>query len=333
MYRTETLLSALENRPPRLQLEELDLGLPSTFALWNSPGFHVFESRFEEEPCLRFVHKLHQLAGNPPLNVPPVPLIEDIHHGLCGLWPLVWRYARMRHLNQELDAAAASTVEKLEFWKIRLQRFAERYDDHLGPSALFLRAAYRGTEQQPPTAGPDWAMRRQRGLLAETTALYHFFGMHMSADLPALRPLARPPSSGRSAIAADSEPNGRLREWTGSQRGRQALLHAVATLRGCEEARMAVAESAAVPSPIVRTALSASISVMRAWMLGLGGCAPGGHGGSVVDLAQVAQSQDSDPGNWKRGGGPGPLLLDGVLLCSCAEDAWARRFSSVLSGG
>ena len=334
VYRAETLLSLLENRPPQLQMEELDINLPSTFALWNCDGLDIFEQRYEEEPCLRFVHNMHQLVKSPPLNVPPVPLMEDIYQGLCGLWPRVWRYARMRRQNPKNDepnAEAAWIAEQLDFWKIRLRRFAERCDvakDTDGPSAVFLRAAYRGLEKQPPSGASDSATRRLEGLLAETVALYHLLGMHTSSDLLALQHLAR--ASPADIGAGEVDAGGHLRGWTGSERGRTALLHAVATLKAREEALTPVREDAAA-SPVVHAALLASVSVLWAWMIGLGGCTPGSHSGGVVDLAQVARQQDSDEGRWLQDGGSGPIILDGVLLCPCAGEAWSRRFSVVLA--
>ena len=90
-------------------------------------------------------------------------------------------------------------------------------------------------------------------------------------------------------------------------------------------------QEAVVASPLASAAVKAAVLVMRAWMNGKRACGPGSHTGSVVDLAHVVEDKEEAGGGWLEVGGSGPIMLDGVLLCSCAKEAWKRRFAALLA--
>ncbi|RDW91665.1 hypothetical protein BP5796_02830 [Coleophoma crateriformis] len=151
LFKIDTCLSLSSGQCPHLQIEELDVNLPSTFALWNTHGLDEFYRRHPQEPTTRIGIRLFDFLQHPELLDPLAWLVEDVHIGICGMHWAVWRYTTTRQNGGVIEPNSKDQLEKqLDFWKVQLDRVADLCDN------LSLKF-YLGSERECRTSllGPS----------------------------------------------------------------------------------------------------------------------------------------------------------------------------------
>ncbi|PHH82272.1 hypothetical protein CDD82_6521 [Ophiocordyceps australis] len=350
-FQIDTYLSLLCNQPALLRREELDLGLTSTFSMWNSYGLHIFFPRHRSEPWSRGAFKMSCLDMTEPQHIPSGILVEDVRACLLGSWNDIWVLQQLRRNRNEAAALRADAISRqLKMCKIRLdtiQDALERPELH-AQYTEFLMRAYSGREM--PTE-PEWrelVLARVYSCLFTARMLLHLLSLHVHADVQTIREAAQITPimglEGTSAVAAASTPAAstaawqrkalQVQEWALSGSSRAALLDALLTWRTYLEAAPGLELRREPADPIVYMALSAAVTVLWAWTTHAVHsciCAPD-VAKAEVGAAPLAVDPGPDVEDWLLRGGRG-VCLHGVPVCKCNTPAWLARFAEALARG
>ncbi|UNI18265.1 hypothetical protein JDV02_004543 [Purpureocillium takamizusanense] len=344
----DVFLSLFCNQPPLLRREELDLGLTSTFAMWNSYGLHIFFPRHENEPWARDAYKMSSLDVGSRQQSPQGVLIEDVQLCLLGTWSDIWLLQKQRRNRSEAVAAKLTVISRqLGVYKRQLDAIEDAVDRpelHV-QYAEFLFRAYSG---KGLPSEPKWRERvlgRIRATLSRARMLHRLLGMHLYADLPAVREIARmspslmsePDTSAASAATPMWQRKAlQIQEWAISPDSRAAVLQAMYVSRTYRESGggAATQQTSQLADPLAYMALSAAAAVFWAWSVHTVDactCAPD----LPVDigagrLAADASSPELD--KWVRHG-VGSIALHGMPVCKCSAAAWLTHFAEALARG
>lgn len=312
----DAYLALLVGQPPLLRRDELDLGLPSTFAMWNAFGLQVFFPRHHSEPWRRGALKLSCLdMGHPQLLPAGGVLVEDVHVCLLGTWNDVCVLHRLRRHRQD-DAAAVA--RHLGHCKLQLDALD-------GPCSDFLLHAYSARELPTDPKWRDRVEARVRDRLLAARMLYHLLHLHLRADVQAMRDVsaASPPGSDQDPPAWHPKAL-QVHQWAASSDSRAALLHALLVWATYQD----VAPRADPADPIVYMALSAAAMVLWTWAINAVPACVCGPGVLRVDAAEGSPDVD----DWILGG-TGALALGGVPVCRCNVASWLTGFAEALARG
>ncbi|PHH70835.1 hypothetical protein CDD80_5702 [Ophiocordyceps camponoti-rufipedis] len=319
-FQVDTYLSLLCNQPPLLRREELALGLPSTFSIWNAYGLEVFFARHRDEPWRRGSVSMSCLDMAAPQLLPSAVLIEDVQICLLGAWNDIWLLQQLRRNRHGAAAPRAEAVARqLRLCKIQLDGIADTMErpDVEGRYGDLLLRAYAGKELHTQ---PGWRQRvlaRVTGHVVSARMLYHLLRLHLHADLQALRESDATTWQRRALM---------VREWALSTDGRAALLQAVLVWRTYGEATETPADA------VVYMALSAAATVLSACIVDvvLGCVCRGSEADAGVGPLSTAESAPGIPEWLARGGG---LCLHGLAVCRCNAATWLTRFAEALARG
>ncbi|PFH56271.1 hypothetical protein XA68_16792 [Ophiocordyceps unilateralis] len=343
-FQVDTYLSLLCNEPPLLRREELALGLPSTFSIWNAYGLDVFFPRHRDEPWRRGSFTMSCLDMAAPQQLPSAVLVEDIQACLLGAWNDIWVLQQLRRNRHGAAAARAETVARqLRLCKLQLEGLAdavERPDVHRRYADFLLRA-YLGKELPTQPAWRERVLTRLASHVFSARMLYHLLSLYLHADVQAMRDddigpdasttMPRPvsPAWQRRALL--------IREWALSADGRAALLQAVLVWRTYHEAAPSAPEGSA--DPVVYMALSAAATVLSTCVIHAvhacvcGGGDAGGADAGVGPLSAAESAPGVDEWLARGGGAGGGLSLHGLAVCRCNAATWLTRFAEALARG
>ncbi|KAL3962540.1 hypothetical protein ACCO45_004063 [Purpureocillium lilacinum] len=282
----DVFLSLFCNQPPLLRREELDLGLTSTFAMWNSYGLHIFFPRHENEPWDRGAYKMASL---------------DLC--LLGTWSDIWLLQQQRRNRSEAVAAKVAVVSRqLEAYERRLDGIedaVERPELH-GQYTEFLFRAYSGKGLPSDPKWRERVLERIHSTMSRVRMLHRLLGMHLYADLPAVREIARitpTPMWQRKAL--------QIQEWAISPDSRAAVLQAMYVSRTYRESsavlRSHPQQQPQLADPVAYMALSAAAAVFWAWSV------------HTVDVCTCAPGLPLDIGARRRAAEAGPEVDEWAL--------------------
>lgn len=340
-FQIDTYLSLLCNQPPLLRHDELDLGLTSTFAMWNAYGLHIFFPRHRTEPWRRGAYKMSCLDPASQQHLPSGILVEDIQVCLMGTLNGIWVVQQLRRNRNDAAARKADAIARqLKLCKIQLDTVEdalERPELH-GQYADFLLRAYSG---KGLPSEPKWRQRvldRLYSAIFSARMLYHLLNVHLHADVQTMRDVAQisplsEPESGSTSPTWQRKAM-QIQEWAISTDSRAAVLHAMYVWRTYQEASPGLELRREPSDPIAYMALSAAATVLWAWTMNAVDaciCAPEL---SKVNIGAGPLNAAMGPGidEWVLHGGSS-IILHGMPVCKCNAATWLTRFAEGLARG
>jgi hypothetical protein len=258
LFKADTCYSILLNRSPLLQADELDVDLPSTFAMWNAHPLPVLYERLGEEPDERKKHKLYELRRGYQGPLPPALLIDDIIIGLCATWPDIWRAIVARNRGKYgvrgMETEYSAIEATLDSWKTQLDLMGSLVDRQNESSLedTYLYKAHRGIQGQPPHADREAVVRRIESSLKEALTLYHGLSLRLIADTTAVDPVPR---------SEDLS----FHDWSNQNRNKTALIHVLGLLNIHEIILSPGGSEKILIHPICRAALSTAVVLLNGW--------------------------------------------------------------------
>ncbi|KAH7244590.1 uncharacterized protein BKA55DRAFT_574142 [Fusarium redolens] len=189
LFKVDTQLAFVCKQRPRLLANELDLTLPSTFAVRNCWDMNVFLRRQQRKTSGRDI-KMSWMIKHPDRFLPDPLLVEDIHLGLCGLTFDIFEQAQIRAaLNKQDNTIADSTrdsvVQRLAIWVKHVEVMTEKlYSDVSDPTDDGLLSAYLSQEDETKGLTKDRLLIRRRinDVYSEVIILYQRLQALLSAS-------------------------------------------------------------------------------------------------------------------------------------------------------
>ncbi|KAG0646616.1 hypothetical protein D0Z07_7504, partial [Hyphodiscus hymeniophilus] len=360
LFKIDSYLALLRGQPQLLTPEELHFTLPSTFALWNADGLHIWETRHSIEPQARRQTTICQIICEPALetysSVDGLMLVEDIQLGICAMHSKIWHLRELSRDNtgQEISNAIERDwlKRRLDAWKQLMGRIPLQQTDYIDFSQeqhLAMRYYY-GCEDH---SIPGWQLTvfdRPKNLIFDTIILYHLLSIHVSADIRILTQLAKDKHPGDSVknegekyLKGKEQREASTRAWVKSASVRRALTHATDILVSYNN--VSGLQNSHV-DPIVFIALSVSALIVWAYCMHGGEGCPDCLSGEqdlpfldtpVVELTKwsgpnTCQVFEKDRETWiERGGCRGALA--GLNLCRCNVDLLMAKFRRCIRQG
>ena len=240
LFKIDSYFSLISGRCPNLQIEELDVNLPSTFALWNAHGLDEFYKRHPQEPIPRVGVRLFDFLRRPELLDPSAWLVEDVNIGLCGMHRAVWRYNMTRQNGGVVEPNYKDQLAKqLDFWRVKLDKVSNLCDtpQSQAQGGDSLLRFYLGGE----TEGSPSTRARVRSLLHDTEMLYNIIGLYLYSDTHLLTRFAMTPAASTvdtpTSTRSSQANNARVKEWVHSPDGKTAITFCMAVLKARENIR------------------------------------------------------------------------------------------------
>jgi hypothetical protein len=342
-FRADAYLSLCTGDLPILQNDELQITLPSTFALYNAYGLDIFYRRYPTEPLDRSLYKICDLATMiSQRTLPSVVLFEDLQHGLLAATKDIAILSQSRRsrnpMLQGSNPQSEYLANQLEIFKLQLDRVvsvltSKGFQTQAGESLL---AAYSGREEPGQHAWKDSVMARIWSHVFLTATLYHMLSIHLYTDVDMVKQFVIEQVTTASEATGVSPRQQRrasqVEEWALSQDGRNAVLHAISALRVGEQALALCSSREGTIDPMILTSVSVAASVVWAWSTSEHVPFGSAHGMPSLEIGFGALSvKRPDVDRWVHNGGP--ANLQGVLLCKANERVWLSRFTAALSRG
>lgn len=326
LLKVDTYFGLLCNQPPVLQVEELDLGLPPTFALCHGYGIEVFFARDPEEPSWREQLPIAKfLGGSAPLSG---LLIEDIMLGFCGTYREIWSYSQEAR-NPHHSMERSGVPQKLESWKTRLDDISNLWmEPQLKAQEInFLLRAYRGEENASDAGWEISVMTRIAVVCLNTMMLYHILSIHHCADVRTLSILTLESWSlgGGPSVRPLPAKGATLSQWASEPRARSSIIHSISILKAYENSLATMKDVSQTMDPVAHVGLCTGAIVLRGWFASSAcNCHAGGMQSLNVD-------DPSEKDRWIELNGS--VSVDSVALCRCSSGPWMARFISALTQG
>ncbi len=188
LFKIDTYTFVSSGRCPDIRPEELDVGLPSTFALWNGEGLGPFYERLPLEPGGRDAFKICEILRDPWSLTPDLLLVEDVEMGLCGMASSLWRHRALARSSRVANGdCKVELIGRLTAWKERLDELASQCAarDPSEQATDFPLRAYFSSLGDDSTS----ALARASSLIQGATMLHHLLSLHVHADVQTLSPL------------------------------------------------------------------------------------------------------------------------------------------------
>ena len=323
LLKIDVYLSVATGQCPSLMPEELDVGLPSSFALLNAHPLDEFFRRHAQEPAGRAENKFTHLSRSPEPSTTAEILVEDVQIGLCCMASSLWRFSQTTNESTRAETKA-QLAQQLESWGYQLERISrvcKTQESHTEPAQFPLKA-YFGQETEVCPA----VLARVKRLLEETVVLQHAMSSYLYADMSALgRILKR--QTDRDATAS----NGRAKEeqdvsvlrWAQSLDSKKACLSSITVLNIRESLPTQSNSQARLLKSLVDTLGSSSAVILRAWAMVMeGSCNCGeNHNRTIDDTDPVASSGGSS----SLGSSFPTMAAYGPPLCTCLVNEYLKR--------
>ncbi|KAH8694176.1 hypothetical protein BGW36DRAFT_430196 [Talaromyces proteolyticus] len=307
-YQFDVYFSLSHEMPPILHRQQIDVGLPSTFALWNTYGLDIFAIRQPEEPPERSAFPISEMTNRPGSIISLQLLVEDVQMGLCGLVQAIWVLSRSfpsktsgysgNGLQNEL------LIEALDGWKYELDKINKLVDPRNinSNAARYLLLAYRGDDDSAAAS-----IKRIITLVQDGMVLYYYLKMYHYTGL------------GTIGIARlTKQLDDPLTEiWRTSKYGREALVCALQILKITES----IGATEALLNPLIRHALAMGCNVIMVLV---------SSQKYQCITKQCQHSVDLNVQQWTESGGP--VLIDGTPVCACKLKVWTEKFDKAIQG-
>ncbi|KAI5462054.1 hypothetical protein BGZ63DRAFT_463172 [Mariannaea sp. PMI_226] len=340
LYKIDAYMSIARWQPPTIHREELDVALPSTFALWNAHGLDVFFKRLPREPADRTSYKLSEITSNPKSRARSLLLLEDVQLALCGLSPGIWNHLQITRRTGKVGLESLRSLAwHLEMWKAEMERISHLCSQTYGTeeTAGLPFVAYLGRFTEDPVKERLFATLQIKSLVSEGLILYHIQGLQLYADLRTMNAvalyLAAPPPNEPCTPPRIENYQAQLHEWAVTTESRRALLHAIEVLRMRETGLGGDDVPEKDFDPVANLAVSLSALVVWAWTTYADttcSCLPGmDHINIGVDPPDLQSTERLE--SWIHGGGT--AAVHGVAFCRCVLDGWMARYAAALPQG
>lgn len=331
VLKIDTYMALLCNQPPVLHVEELELGLTSTFSLYNAYGIDKFFLRRRQEPPDRIQCSMANMARYPRTMLSSGTLVDDVALGFYGTYLRIWKWAQTRRINPfgMVDSEQGESVShQLETWKIRLDSISNLWAEPEANAAVinYFLCAYR-SEEEPIDAGWEGpVLDRIAAQILNVTILYHLLALHLNADIRSMTAMA---TGSWDMVGGPAPPEAvnscAIRQWALSQEARVALVHSISILKAYENALVTMDSPCQSLDPIAHVALSTAGVVLRCWFCETSCDCKDRH----QPFPDMGESLAKD--HWVQNGGP--ISVGSVTLCRCLKNTWMTRFVSTLSQG
>ncbi|KUL90926.1 hypothetical protein ZTR_00743 [Talaromyces verruculosus] len=250
-FQFDTYFALAHGQPPLLYLQEVSVGLTSTFALWNAYGLDVFALRELEEPHDRSKVQISEITGRSDSVISSGLLVEDVHLGLCSVFQSIWVLSRISSSNKENPSRTfhkSLLFQTLDDWRHELDRINKLADPgNLTGSATesnaarYLLLAYRGEDDSVMASSERISTLVQDGII-----LYYYLKLSQYVF-----DLVRP---GRQIRDLPEE------LWETFKYRKKALVYALQMLK--------IVESKQSFNPLIRHALAMGVDVTRVSLSG-----------------------------------------------------------------
>lgn len=298
-FQFDTYFALAHGQPPLLHLQEVSVGLTSTFALWNAYGLDVFALRELEEPHERSKVQISEITSRSDSVISSGLLVEDVHLGLCSVLQSIWVLSRASSSNKENHSHTfhkSLLFQTLDDWKHELDKinrladpgnFMESATDR--NAARYLLLAYRGEDDSVVAS-----LERINTLVQDGMILYYYLKLSQYVS-----DLVRP---GKQIKGSQKE------LWETFKYRKKALVCALQMLK--------MVESKASFNPLIRHALAMGVDVMRVSFSGRKCNLSGQH----ADSNNAQHWPDLSESLW----------VDSTPVCVCRLPVWIERFEKVI---
>lgn len=294
-FQFDAFFALVHRQPPLLHLQEIGVGLTSTFALWNAYGLDVFALRELEEPRERSEVRVSEVISRSDSVISSGLLVEDVNIGLCSVLQSLWALSQAipsdKKENPSHTFQRSLLVQTLDDWKHKLDRISKSADpgNFTGSLERSLLLAYRG-EDDSLTA----SLERINSLVQDGMILYYHLKMTQYVHDVV--------GSGKRIESLHSD------LWETSKYRKEALVCALQMLK--------IVESKASFNPLIRHALAVGVDVMKA-SLSRQKCYLNGQ-----------HAVRNDAQHWSDIGEP--FWVDGTPVCVCKLTFWVGRFEKAI---
>jgi hypothetical protein len=230
-----------------LTAEDLHYALPSTYALHNSNGLHIFDTRYSIEPAIRsqttICHLIQAIAQNAESLENPTDglmLPEDIQLGICSLQSRLYHLSAKAHMPDFSSVIELNhTKQRLEVWKQFLDRIEISYLDAstFGPAQHWAMRFYYGMEDHSKSGWKDIVYYRKKSLVCDGIIFYHLSNLQLYSNIRILSQLSEdlvskksPADRGDVFQHAHQRRVAYIKEWVKGSNSRRAVHHAAVIL-------------------------------------------------------------------------------------------------------
>lgn len=272
-FQIDAHLSLHCRQPPLLRQEELDLSLPSTYAIWSSSDLTVFFDRIQAEPWQRRDVRLSNADMTPYRPALSQLLIEDVQLAILGSQYRIWLLKEQYRNRCRFGVESADQIEAhLKLCSLQLDDLAHSLEIPIQDQqrADFLLRAYSGKDKCSDSEWRQAALDRFHRRMLTARVLYHLLSLHLLADVEALEEIALASSSNGLASTdarGDELQTVSAQKWALSLQSRAALGHALSIVKLYREATQRPGWRDGPKDPIVSMALLAGAPVLWAWCM------------------------------------------------------------------
>lgn len=297
-FQFDTGFALANGQPPLLHLQEISIGLTSTFALWNAYGVDIFALRELEEPHERSKVPISEISVRSDPVISSGLLVEDVHLCLCSILQSIWVLSRASPSNKENPSHTFQKslfFQTLDDWKHELDKINKLADpgnftgSATGNAGGYLFLAYRGEDDSVAAS-----LERMNTIVQDGMILYYYLKLSLYVF-----DLVRPGKQ-----IKDSQ----IELWESFKYRKKALVCALQMLK--------IVELKASFNPLIRHALALAVDVTRASLSGQK-CNLGGQH-AVNNNAQ--HWSDLTESFW----------VDGTPVCVCRLTVWIERFRKAI---
>lgn len=293
-FQCDTFFALIYRQPPLLHLQEIGVGLTSTFALWNAYGLDVFALRELEEPRERSEVRISEIIGRSDSVISSGILVEDLHLGLCSVLQSIWALLQANPSNKRENPShtfqKALLIQTLDDLKHGLDEISKLTDpgNLPGHPARYLLLAYRGENDSVKAS-----LEHINSLVQDGIILYNHLKM-TQYDFD----LAGP---GKGCVSHSDL-------WETSKHKKEALICALQMLK--------VVETKSSFNPLIRHALATGIDITKVSLSGQNCYLNGQH------------AVRNDTRHWSDIGES--FWFDGTPVCVCRLAFWIGRFEKAI---
>ncbi|KAI1119754.1 fungal-specific transcription factor domain-containing protein [Nemania abortiva] len=321
VFCADTYISILQDHPPTVRYQELQIPLPMSMKLWGAVGDAERRKLQWQEPAGRqkvlFSSILRDILEDEPRMETPYQLgLTGSHLGLCALWSGVWEAVREAH-SSAADELYAKHLPGSPFfkWRQNVSLWQMRMEENCALQQRYFL----------PTATDSGSVHPSR---APTLILGHLYHLHMHAPVRLIQTIA----CGDESSTKLNEARGRLHTWLNSPCPRISVWNAAQISRVIEhESASRSGLPDAVQNPCAITSLLTSAIVVCFVAHLTCACSPCGRNTGEKPSVDLFNSPEDDVGltQWRDFGvGVASWGLSSIAVCRCKTGelaSWFRR--------
>ncbi|GAW16506.1 hypothetical protein ANO14919_059350 [Xylariales sp. No.14919] len=319
VFCADTYISILQDHPPTVRYQELQIPLPMSTGLWEAISDVERRKLQWQEPAGRqkvlFSSILRDILEDEPQIETPYQLgLTGSHLGLCALWSGVWEAAREAHSSAADELYTKHLPgspffkwrQNVSFWRMRMEENCALQQKY------FSRMTTDGDDAHPSRA--------------LTLILGHLYHLHMHAPVNLIQTVA----NGDENSTRLNEARKRLRTWIKSPCPRISVWNAAQISRVIEHesiCRSGLPDAVQNPCAITSLLTSAIVVCFVAHLTSsCSSCAGGAGEGPSIDLFNSPEN-DTGLAHWRDTGvGVTSWSSSGIVVCRCKTQELASWF-------